>query len=190
MRGAAAVPISGNVVAAGREAWRAFKASRQLGLDQLLDVGRALLVGRRHALGLAGTDRPTGARYIRAFCDWCGHEGFDDLPTPWRMDLLWCAEHEAEVRSAYAAQLATRTKSLPSVNPRTLRQAVAVQMRAGAPRRRKGAAVPTLPIETLCRMITARLEAREPAEALAEIAALAGMLEEAARFAASGGAGR
>lgn len=180
---AEAVPISSNVVAAGRAAWQTFKASRALGLDQLLDVGRALLLGRRQALEAAGASRPTGRPYITAFCLWCESEGFGDLPTLWRMDLLWCAEHEAEVRQAYSAQLATRTKSLPSINPRTLRQAVAVQMRAGAPHRRKGAAVPTLPIGTLCRLIAARLEAREPAEALAEIAAVAEALEGAARVA-------
>ncbi len=178
---AAALPISTNVVAAGRAAWQAFKASRALGLDQLMDLGRALLVGRRQALEAAGTDRPTGRPYIAALCAWCEAEGFDDLPTPWRMDLLWCAEHEPEVRLAYAAQLATRTKSLPSINPRTLRQSVAVQARSGPPRRRRGATVASLPIATLCEMIEARLDLGEPAEALREITALAGALECAAR---------
>jgi len=39
-------------------------------------------------------------------------------------------------------------------------------------------------------VIVVRHEARDPADALTEIAAFAGMLEEAARFAVGGGAGR
>ncbi|WP_134678378.1 hypothetical protein [Paracoccus ravus] len=180
---AAAIPISSNVVAAGRAAWQAFKASRALGLDQLMDMGRALLVGRRQALAVTGAERPTGRPYIAAFRAWCEAEGFDDLPTPWRMDLLWCAEHEAEVRQAYAAQLATRSKSLPSINPRTLRQSVVAQARDGAPKRRRGPTVATLPIATLCELIAARLDQREPGESLGEIGALVGVLESAARAA-------
>ncbi|MBD9526937.1 hypothetical protein [Paracoccus sp. PAR01] len=175
------IPISANVVAAGRAAWQAFKASRPLGLDQLMAMGVALLVGRRWALEAADTDRPVGRPYIAALREWCEAEGFDDLPTSWRMDLLWCAEHEAEVRQAYAAQLATRTKSLPSINPRTLRQSVAKQAAEGAPRKRKGASVANLAIATLCGLVGARLARCEPAEALAEIAALAETLDDAAR---------
>jgi len=132
------------------------------------------------ALEAADTDRPIGRPYIAALRARCETEGFDDLPTPWRMDLLWCAKHEVEVRQAYAAQLAARTKSLPSINPRTLRQSVAKQAAEGAPRKRKGASVAMLPLATLCDLIGARLRRCAPAEALAEIAALAETLEDAA----------
>jgi len=170
---------------AGRAAWEEFKAAEELGLDQRLQIGRALLVGRRHAMQAAGAAVPVGAPYSRALKGWCEAEGFADLPLPWRMDLLWCATHETEVVGAYELQTATRSR--PSINPRTLRQSVTKIAREGAPRRRAAPIVATMPLGNLCDQLAARLRARGGAEALAEIRAIATTLEEVAREALAGG---
>ncbi|WP_211299504.1 hypothetical protein [Pukyongiella litopenaei] len=167
------------VVLAGRDAWRRFCAAHELGLDQLLCVGRALLEGRRAAMLKAGANTPTGAPYIAAFRSWCAEAGFSEVPTNWRMDLTWCAEHETEVRAAWGAHLAARAKGRPSLNPRTLRQSVTKIRKEGPPRKRKAPTVAAMPIETLCVSLGRRLAALDPHCALGEIARLASTLETA-----------
>lgn len=171
----------GNEIAAGLDAWKQYQRAQGLAFSQLMDLGRALLTGRKQALAEAGTNKPAGAPYIRAFRNWCEETGFGDVPTNWRMDLIWCAEHEAEVVETRAAHEAARSRGAPSANPRTMRQAVMKRRKVGAPRRRIGPTVGAMTIETLCAQISARLDGQSAERVLSDVAALVSVLEDATR---------
>ncbi|PRY23150.1 hypothetical protein CLV78_105204 [Aliiruegeria haliotis] len=173
------------VVAAGRDAWRRFCKAQELGLDQLFDVGRALMEGRRLAMAEAGTNKPMGAGYARAFQAWCEVQGFVDVPTDWRGSLMWCCEHETEVRAMWAEHAAIK-KSRPSLDPRNMANMTQRRRRNGPPKKRRPPTVAALPIATLCASLGKRLAALDPASALAEISELATALEAAALQAQAG----
>lgn len=168
------------VLAAGRAAWARFSEAQGAGRDQLLDMGRALLEGRRACMEAAGADRPAGARYNRAFGEWCSANGFGDVPVAWHGDLAWCVENETEVRSALAAHAAIR-RNPPSVHPRTMRQSVMKVRKVGAPTRRRAPTVADMETETLCGLLRARLDVLSPEKLTRQIARIAAELEDSAR---------
>lgn len=182
--------IGDNIVSAGREAWRAYREAEEHTLDRLLAVGAALLVGRREALAASGAAGPFTLPYRKAFAAWCEGNGFGDVPSPWRSDLLWIAESEAEVRAFYARKAGGQKRGKPSLQPHSLRGRIERERREGGPRpKRKNPLVGSVKAATLARLIEERLAHKAPADAMEEIAMLAAALERAAMAASRGSDG-
>lgn len=180
-RGAEPVRMDERAIAAGRAAWVRYIAAQELGFDQLMDVGRALVIGRHHAMHLAGQDRPVGAVYVAAFRVWCQEQGFDAMPRIWRMDLMWCAENEAKVRAARAVYRQNHTKAEPSINPRSMRNAAEKQERHGASAKRLAPTVFNMSVEVLCDHLERRFDAMPPGQVLSEVERFAETLEAVVR---------
>jgi hypothetical protein len=64
-------------------------------------VGDGLAVGQRKAMQIAGTNRPYGRGYTKAFADWINQrpwaKRYNDTGT--RSNLLWCIDHRSEIES-------------------------------------------------------------------------------------------
>ena len=170
-----------NTISAGREAWLAYKEAEELTLDRLLVVGAALLEGRRWALEESGARGPTTLPYRKAFSAWCDANGFGDVPTPWRTNLLWCAENANQVRAFYTSKAAEQKRGRPSVHPGSIRGRMQQEAREGGPRpKRVSPIVGSMKVETLARMLRERFARLSPEDVLAEVVELAGVLETAA----------
>jgi hypothetical protein len=83
-------------IAAGKVAWRNIRKTSTF--DAWLTIGVALLVGRRVCMEKAGTTRPYGSRYIRAFSAWMTEHGFHEIVKPSRTAAMQCAENAGAIR--------------------------------------------------------------------------------------------
>jgi hypothetical protein len=97
--GGAAPPTTDEdpVVVAGREAWKRRKTDASWADWKL--IGEALLVGRRAAMLAAGTNEPSGKRYINQFHFWLQKRGFGDLDKADRSKLLALMENLSAVEA-------------------------------------------------------------------------------------------
>lgn len=83
-------------VALGRDAWARVKANANRSWEDWMAIGEALLVGRAHAMNLAGKNEPRGKLYNVAFSNWLQLHGFDDIDGSDRGKLMKIAEHRAD----------------------------------------------------------------------------------------------
>jgi hypothetical protein len=69
-------------------------------LDEAIEIGRRLLVGRRIAMDLAHTSRPKGRGYIQTYSRWKKRFGFPDGPgtAAYYSAVIVIAEHETLAR--------------------------------------------------------------------------------------------
>jgi hypothetical protein len=85
------------VIEKGRVAWQALQKNSTLAM--WLDVGRALIAGRRLCMARAGIDKPRGVKYVRLMAEWLTQNGFRGISSSSRKCAASCAEHETEVRA-------------------------------------------------------------------------------------------
>jgi hypothetical protein len=85
------------VVRLGQEAWGRLQADRTW--EDWLAIGKAIQIGRHHAMVAAKQNRPAGSRYENLFGDWLRENGFDTLDKAARKRLLDCLEHRAEIEA-------------------------------------------------------------------------------------------
>jgi len=88
--------MTDEIVAAGQAAWQRVKQARPQYDDWIL-IGRCLSIARAAALKAAGTNKPYGARYMRAMADWLSSHGLDDIEVQERRGAIWMVENEAEL---------------------------------------------------------------------------------------------
>jgi hypothetical protein len=69
--------LSMRTVRAGRDAWQAI--TRAESFEAWAAIGKALAIGRDHALKLTGANAPHGRRYSLAFSAWAKQYGFDGM---------------------------------------------------------------------------------------------------------------
>jgi hypothetical protein len=63
-------------------------------------IAEGLEVGRNKAMRRAGTNRPVGAAYNKAFGAWLKeHEWARDLDPPTRHSLFWCLDHRSVIEA-------------------------------------------------------------------------------------------
>jgi hypothetical protein len=77
-----------DTVVRGQEAWKCLKETGRTSWEQWKVVGKALVVGRDHALKVAKTDKPNGKRYSEAFHSWLQIHCFDAIEKADRHKLL------------------------------------------------------------------------------------------------------
>lgn len=75
-------------VVCGQEAWKRLKAAGRTSWEDWKLIGKALMVGRQHAMEAAKTNRPVGKRYTEAFHFWLQTRGFDAIEKADRAKLL------------------------------------------------------------------------------------------------------
>jgi hypothetical protein len=85
------------IVRAGVDAWAAIARSGTFAAWAA--IGRALQVGRDHALRVTGANRPMGRRYSLAFCEWINRHGFEKMPKSTRSVALELNENIAAVEA-------------------------------------------------------------------------------------------
>jgi hypothetical protein len=85
------------IIERGRVAWQALQKNSTLAM--WLDVGRALIAGRRLCMARAGIDKPRGVKYVRLMAEWLTQNGFRGISSSSRKCAASCAEHEKEVRA-------------------------------------------------------------------------------------------
>jgi hypothetical protein len=63
-------------------------------------IAEGLEVGRNKAMRRAGTNRPMGSAYNKAFGQWLDeHRWARDLDKPTRIHLLWCIDHRNDIEA-------------------------------------------------------------------------------------------
>src|SRR5262245_37360371 len=75
-----------SVEAEGTEAWRRLKDGKNW--DDWVKVGKALQVGRQHAMRTAHTNEPQGKNYSLAFNEWLERHELSDMDKGTRSRLL------------------------------------------------------------------------------------------------------
>jgi hypothetical protein len=95
------------IVRAGVDAWAAIARSGTFAAWAA--IGKALQVGRDHALRVTGANRPMGRRYAVAFSEWINRHGFDKMPKSTRSVALELNENIAAVE-AWRATLTDRER--------------------------------------------------------------------------------
>ena len=111
------------------ETWA--KMSTGQHLDDWLELGEVLLMGRRLAMRIAHTNQPTGKGYNIAFGGWQLAHGFHTIPKSAISDLLWIldnGEHRAILREQRATMTVSERARLNS--PSAARQRVAKILKA------------------------------------------------------------
>jgi len=66
------------IIRQGIEAWGAIAKAESF--EGWKAIGKALQVGRDHALRVTGANAPMGRRYSKAFCEWTKRHHFDRMP--------------------------------------------------------------------------------------------------------------
>lgn len=165
-----------DAIAAGLAAWQDFRKADELQLSRVMTIGQALLEGRRVVLEKLpeGSNLQSWA-YRQGFSAWLEEAGFAEMPRQFWKAALWCAEHEEEVRAAYAAAAACRTRGAPSCHPTALMGSTLRGRKAGPTKRLTPFDRPSY-IVTRLRGVLDELEGEER---LAFVAEVSGILEEA-----------
>ncbi len=96
-RQAAARFAEQRTIRAGIEAWTAITKAESF--EGWKAIGRALQVGRDHALRATGANAPMGRRYSTAFCDWIKQHHFDRMPKSTRSVALELNENIAAIEA-------------------------------------------------------------------------------------------
>jgi hypothetical protein len=84
-------------IRAGVECWQ--EIGRTGSFESWVKIGKALQVGRSHALRASASNRPTGQRYCRIFSAWLDEHGFNGIEKTVRSAALDLVEHLAEIES-------------------------------------------------------------------------------------------
>jgi len=85
------------IIRAGVESWQAI--GRADSFENWKSIGKALAIGRTHALRVTGANRPMGRRYSRVFCEWVARHGFDRMPKSVRSVALELNENIAAIEA-------------------------------------------------------------------------------------------
>jgi hypothetical protein len=83
------------IIRAGVDSWQAITKAESF--EGWKAIGRALAIGRTHALRVTGANRPMGRRYSRVFCEWITRHGFDQMPKSVRSVALELNENIAAI---------------------------------------------------------------------------------------------
>jgi len=96
------------VIRAGIESWQAITKAESF--EGWCAIGKALAVGRDHALKVTGANRPMGKPYCRAFSEWIArHPGFATMPKSTRSVAIELVEHIDQIE-AWRATLSDRER--------------------------------------------------------------------------------
>ena len=109
-----------------RKALRNIKRGASLADD--LKLVRALIIGRRHAMQAAQTNRPDGRGYNEAFSSWLKQEGFDTIGEQPRRAMLYLGEHWGDTLALIEKLHNEEPDILEEIGPRGLRDRVKAQM--------------------------------------------------------------
>jgi hypothetical protein len=82
-------------IRAGIDAYAAVQKAESF--ENWLLVGKALLIGKAHALRVTGANRPWGATYSREFGQWMKSHNFGHMPAPTRSVAVELAEHADQI---------------------------------------------------------------------------------------------
>lgn len=82
-------------IKAGRNALEAIERAETF--TAWMAIGKALCIGKAHALRVTGANAAWGRNYSRAFSSWMKANGFQNLPPPTRSHAIEMAEHEAAI---------------------------------------------------------------------------------------------
>ena len=119
-------------IRAGVDAWQAI--TRAETFEGWKAIGRALQVGRDHALRATGANAPMGRPYSRAFSEWIKTHHFDQMPKSTRSVALELIEHLPAIE-AWRASLTDKERRRcvhPLSNVRRWRTATAPKMKPDA----------------------------------------------------------
>jgi hypothetical protein len=153
-----------------KEGRRSFKQLKQASpLRFQLNVGRALLVGRRAIQAELGyeTNDTRGGPYATALNRWLADNGFAGLSEHLRIDSMWVLDNWADCRAHLKAIEETEPSRLQVMGVRGLRERVEEALRNG-PRNRK--MTPNRRGPTPTQQLQARIDELELAMAMSGLA--------------------
>jgi hypothetical protein len=96
------------IIRAGRDAWE--EIGRAEGFEAWKLIGKALAVGKAHALRVTGANAAWGQHYSREFGKWMKAHGFDTMPKPTRSVAIELHEN-ANAIEAWRATLPEQQRS-------------------------------------------------------------------------------
>ena len=83
------------IIKAGIESWQAITKAELF--EGWKKIGRALEIGRTHALRASGANRPMGRNYCRAFSEWIEKHKFQGMPKSLRSVAIEFSENIAAI---------------------------------------------------------------------------------------------
>lgn len=83
------------IIRAGVESWQLIKKGESF--DAWKAVGKALEIGRTHALRVSNSNRPMGKPYCVAFSEWINRHGFAAMPKSVRSVAIELSENIAAI---------------------------------------------------------------------------------------------
>lgn len=92
---AAARVAERKAVRAGRDAWE--KIAEVETFPNWLAIGKALLIGRNHAMKATGANAPMGQTYCKAFSEWVKQHGFSRMQKSTRSVAIELAENATAI---------------------------------------------------------------------------------------------
>jgi hypothetical protein len=96
-REVAAKFLEARIIKTGVECWQAI--GRAESFEAWVKIGKALQIGRDHALKTTGANRPEGRRYCAEFSQWIERHGFAEMQKSVRSVSIELVEHLAEIES-------------------------------------------------------------------------------------------
>lgn len=116
-------------IRAGIDAWQAISKAETF--DGWKAIGKALQMGRDHALRSTGANRPMGRRYCEVFSEWITQHHFDKMPKSVRSVAIELNENLSAIESWRQTLSEKQRKQLvhPLSNVRRWRQATAGKTR-------------------------------------------------------------
>ncbi len=89
--------LEARIIKTGVECWQAI--GRAESFEAWVKIGKALQIGRNHALKTTGANRPMGQTYCKAFGAWLAKCGFHGIEKTVRSAALDLVEHLAEIEA-------------------------------------------------------------------------------------------
>jgi hypothetical protein len=83
----------------GSKAWKRLKDNARDSFEDWVLTGKAVFVGKQHALTKSNKARPGGQRYNKEFSAWLKIHGFDDIDKSDRSKLLHIVENLDEIEA-------------------------------------------------------------------------------------------
>jgi hypothetical protein len=117
--------LEARTIKAGVECWQ--EIGRTNSFTAWVKIGKALQIGRDHALKTTGANRPAGQIYCKAFSAWIDKHDFSGIEKSVRSAALDLVEHLAEIESWRATLSEKRRRQLkhPLSNVAAWRKATA-----------------------------------------------------------------